>query len=151
MIRRFTGIIVALSAMTLASCTDSDPVQPQSPSLVGTWQVVSIDGGNASLIGASWTFTENQSTYRQSLDGCESRFNYRLSGNKMISTVVADGCVGSPAGEVDTLGYSLSGSNLTIQIQGTTIVLEKRSTPRHSSLLGEWNVSTVDGQARIQV
>jgi len=139
--------LLALVATLLPACKDdpTSPTQTTAP-LVGTWQLMSVDGSNASLLGASWTFTDKESTFRQSVNGCQSTFSYKLNGNKMINTILQDGCEGEGAGTVDTIGYTVSGNHLTLTLNGgVTLMLEKSATSANAPLPGAWQVTKVDG------
>lgn len=142
----FPALLALVLASLLPACKDNpaSPTQTASP-LVGTWQLISVDGTNASLLGASWTFTDKESTFRQSFNGCQSTFSYKLNGNKMVNTILQDGCQGDQSGTTDTIGYVVSGTHLTLTLNGVTMMLEKSATSANVPLVGTWQVTKVDG------
>jgi hypothetical protein len=146
--RRLTRALAPLAFMALAlfsACKDN-PVTPASPASVeGVWQIVTVNGQESTPLDLYWTFSKTEGTYEQGFTGCISDFTYTLSGNKLILTVVTDGCLDALPGSKDTITYTVNGDKMTMNDHGDAFTLKK--VPASSTaLLGRWEAETVDGQ-----
>lgn len=145
--RRITRVLAPLAFMALlvlSACKDN-PVTPAPASVEGVWQIVTVNGDASSQLDLFWTFTKTQGTYEQGFTGCASGFTYTLSGNKIILTVTADGCLGSPVGSKDTITYTVNGNTMTMNDHGDAFTLTKVSAT-NTALLGKWEAETIDGE-----
>lgn len=144
------ALLLLLSAFTMAlfftACTEKSPVEPAGPSVEGTWQMISANGINMIGSEAWWTLEKGTANAWVGADDCHSTFTYTISGSKIITTVVEDGCADDPKGTKDTLAYTISGDQMTIRHDGQTIIFKKSVGGIPPSIQGIWDVTTVDGE-----
>lgn len=139
------GMFSLALLLTVSACKES-PTQPvsNSASIVGTWVVMSSNGQDVSAEQNSFTFTQTQGTFKGP-EGCTSTYSYTTQGNKVVSTVISDGCSGDPVGTRDTMTYTIVGDQLTFTGNGFTTVMKKGTPNPPPSLTGSWTLKTVDG------
>jgi|GEM_PF-4216371 len=144
--KRFARYIapLAFTALLFLSACKDDPVAPASTPMTGMWQLVSANGTDATMLDAIWNFTQNQVVLNQGYDDCTSRYTYTTSGSKLIITVVSDECNETSPGDKDTINYSITGETMTLTNSQGTLVMKKVSAAVQS-LMGTWDVETVDG------
>ncbi len=143
---RFARCIAPLAFMALmflSACKD-DPVAPASTPVTGMWQLVSANGIDATLVDAIWNFSQSQVVLTQGYDDCTSHYTYTTSGSKLLITVVSDECNESSPGDKDTINYAISGETMTLTNSQGTLIMKKVSSAVQS-LMGTWDVETVDG------
>jgi hypothetical protein len=136
----------AFMVVLLSACTDNNPTEPSGPSVDGTWNLIMVNGENASAADTWWTFNKGNASAWIGLTDCKSTFTYTTSGNRMITTVVQDDCGDEVKGSKDSLTYSIAGNQMTVKMDGDTYILKKSPNGIPPSILGTWSVTTVDGQ-----
>jgi hypothetical protein len=122
-----------LSLMLLSACTrKGSPTEPSTPTLIGTWNVTSVDGKTPPAgKKVTFKFTATTATSTLSSDGtrCETVFSYVKDGDKLYLEVLSNDCADINVGDRDTMTYTLTGTTLTMvsNVDGTTIVTRRES------------------------
>lgn len=133
-------------ALLMQACTDNNPSEPSSQSVVGSWKLLTQGGQDVSALGIWWSFTQTQSTVTSGAVGCSGTFNYTTTGSKLKMTMLSSGCDEESVGSTTELTYSVSGTKLTVTDDGVVYVFEKGQSTL-SELVGTWRVLTIDGAA----
>jgi hypothetical protein len=140
----FASLILG-TALLFSACSKSNPADPGTNSPVnGSWNITTFNGQDVSPYGLSWVFTNNQGTFT-GFNGCKSSFSYTTSGSKLFTTVVSDQCADDPVGSRDSATFSINGNTMTLTSAGAVMTLTKGTVTSLPSLVGTWNVSTIDG------
>lgn len=112
--RRLAWVGVA----TLLHTGCSGPIEAGPSELVGTWDLVEVDGQPvAPGVFLTYTFTETEVTVTSDLD-CTERYSYTTDRGTMSVTVVsqAGSQCGNSVGDSFTASYSIAGDLLTFEV-----------------------------------
>lgn len=143
------ALVLLLSAFMmvfLAACKTETPVDPGAPALDGSWQVMTANGADMAARQFWWTFNKGQSTFWQGESDCSATISYTTSKDKIFTTTVKDECGDGQPGEKDTLSYTINGDQMTVKDGSDVMVLKRSPNGIPLTLVGKWNVQTVDGQ-----
>ena len=116
---------VALAGVALLSACGDGGTSPFSGSIVGSWELVTVNGAPVPQGTLRWTFTQTTITSRSDFD-CDQTASYVLSGSTMTVTVTQQS--GTECGDVvGDVFESFSKHPKDVQRREE---LEKTSTPQ---------------------
>jgi hypothetical protein len=129
---RAMALVVILLGAFIVACGGGgdgggDPDQAGDSDLIGTWNIVSVNGEDAA--GYNLTLTISSTTYTVVRDDCTEEGIYVTTGSQITTTVTStEGIDCDPVGEISTMEYEISRTTLTItDDEGDIYVFEKSS------------------------
>jgi hypothetical protein len=124
-------VVPLVLAMLLSACCDCDDgVSPKEDALIGTWELVEVDG-HVPRTAATWRFTATTVEFPDT-GQCVVVNTYTRLGNTLRLTVIerrGKGCSGFDVGVVTQFEATVSGDTLAIVwpafVDGETLVFTR--------------------------